>query len=131
MKSGCAGAMERAGLVDTLTELFTLTHTAMSTCPTLNLATASSNTTTTTATTTTPTTTATNTSTGPTTAATAAPPSPGPTKDKEKDKDKDKDPTATDGPGTPKWLSPGLLLIDLYEKLAVATKRRASVSKVQ
>lgn len=55
------------------------------------------------------------------------PPAPTPTQSKEKDKEKDKD---AESSGTPKWLSPGLLLLDLYEKLSIATKRRAAVSKV-
>ncbi|XP_042241661.1 E3 ubiquitin-protein ligase HUWE1-like isoform X2 [Homarus americanus] len=103
MKSGCAKAMEQAGLVDILTDLFTLTHAAMASIP--------------------PATTPTSVSSAPT------PPSAGasiPSTSQTKEKDKE----SGDSSGTPKWISPGLLLLDLYEKLAIATKRRAAVSKI-
>lgn len=105
MKTGCAKAMEQAGLVHTLTDLFIMTQGV--------LASASSIT--------------------PTPAPQPAVPSPQatPSHTKDKDKDKDKDKESTEGSGTPKWLSPGLLLLDLYEKLAIATKRRAAVHKVR
>lgn len=109
MKSGCAIAMEQAGLVDTLTDLFTLTHAAMASISVTN---------------------------SPTTAtvaaaASAAPaPSPATAVPLGNSQAKEKDKESGDGSGTPKWISPGLLLLDLYEKLAIATKRRSSVSKI-
>ncbi|ROT63125.1 hypothetical protein C7M84_018994 [Penaeus vannamei] len=103
MKRGCARAMERAGLVDTLINLFTLTHATMAANPPSPTQPAS------------------------TPVAGSLPPAPTPTQSKEKDKEKDKD---AESSGTPKWLSPGLLLLDLYEKLSIATKRRAAVSKL-
>ncbi|XP_037772840.1 E3 ubiquitin-protein ligase HUWE1-like isoform X4 [Penaeus monodon] len=103
MKRGCARAMERAGLVDTLINLFTLTHATMAANPPSPTQPTS------------------------TPVAGSLPPAPTSTQSKEKDKEKDKD---TESSGTPKWLSPGLLLLDLYEKLSIATKRRAAVSKI-
>lgn len=110
MKTGCARAMENSRLIDTLTDLFTLTHANM--------------------------------------AANPRPPSPFNSaqqipipKDKEKDKTKEKqdknlkekdtgEKESVDGPLTPKWLSPGLLILDLYEKLSIATKRKQAVQKI-
>lgn len=105
MKTGCARAMEQAGLVHTLTDLFIMTQGVLASASTL-----------------TP------------TAAPQAPhvsPQATPLHAKDKDKDKDKDKESSESSGTPKWLSPGLLLLDLYEKLAIATKRRAAVHKVR
>ncbi|MPC13905.1 E3 ubiquitin-protein ligase HUWE1 [Portunus trituberculatus] len=108
MKTGCARAMEQAGLVHTLTDLFILTQGVLASASTLT----------------------------PTPAAPAAQAaqavhaSPQTTPLHAKDKEKDKDKESTESSGTPKWLSPGLLLLDLYEKLAIATKRRAAVNKI-
>ncbi|CAL4102721.1 unnamed protein product, partial [Meganyctiphanes norvegica] len=107
MKSGCARAMEHSNLLDTLTELFTLTHANMAANP------------------------------RPPSPVIAVPQIPN-TKEKEKDKTKDKnskdkeggEKETTDGPLTPKWLSPGLLILDLYEKLSIATKRKQAVQKI-
>lgn len=91
-------------MVDTLINLFTLTHATMAANPPSPTQPTS------------------------TPVAGSLPPAPTSTQSKEKDKEKDKD---TESSGTPKWLSPGLLLLDLYEKLSIATKRRAAVSKVR
>ena len=48
------------------------------------------------------------------------------TKTDKENKEKEK----PEGLLTPKWLAPTLLLLDLYEKLSIATKRRASVLKI-
>lgn len=104
MKTGCARAMEQAGLVHTLTDLFIMTHSVLASASTV-----------------TPT---------PAPQPALASPQITPSHAKDKDKDKDKDKESSEGSGTPKWLSPGLLLLDLYEKLAIATKRRAAVHKV-
>lgn len=123
MKRGCAGAMEQAGLVDTLTELFIITHAVMAANPPPLPTSAPAS------------------ATGASGGASAAPsttPSlipipplaPPPSSGSSQAKDKEKDKDDLEGTGTPKWLSPGLLLLDLYEKLAVATQRRSEVSKI-
>ena len=125
MKRGCAGAMEQAGLVDTLTELFTLTHAVMAANPPpLPSASAPSSTTTPVeASSSLPSTTPSLMPLPP-----LAPPPSVAGSSQSKDKERDKDDAECSG--TPKWLSPGLLLLDLYEKLAVATQRRSEVSKI-
>ncbi|XP_076049070.1 HECT, UBA and WWE domain containing E3 ubiquitin protein ligase 1 isoform X2 [Oratosquilla oratoria] len=122
MKSGCAMVMETEGLVHGLTHLLTLTQTTMSAAPPRLISP--------------PATTSSSASTTPTQqqqlpvsqASVLVGPTLPTTKDKEKDKEKEKE--KEESGITPKWLSPALLLLDLYEKLSVATKRRSAVQKV-
>ncbi len=42
----------------------------------------------------------------------------------------DADNASATAAATPKWMAPLLLLLDLYEKMAVGTRRRAAMEKV-
>lgn len=98
MKTGCAGALEEANLIDVLVELLCSAQEVMAFNPGLGAAKKEE----------------------PSAGATAALP-------KDKDKSKDGEDVSSH---TPKWLAPAMLLLDLYEQLSVATKRRAAVKKV-